>query len=668
MKKRVIPGTICLLILVGVIFIFYSYTSGQGFAKNNVGFGNTNGNLANYGCIGKSGDWVYFAGYDDGYDANAFYRVKADGSKRERLFDKVPSYINIYGGFVFFTSSWESGALYRMNENGSNLINLGVSCSTMNVVDGTIYYVGGDTKDKTDYTLSEDQTSLYKMDLNGKKKKLLFTENYGIHNVNISDGYIYYISSEGPAEVAEKKDKYLQVHRRTLDGKNKETIVNRKTKMFVVDGKWVYYVDINDGSIYKILSDGKGEEILLELKESKQDFNATYMSINIDDNKLYVKDTRKFYTMDFDGKNKKTVFSGKDYRTFFTVFDGSIYYDENFFESASYALDLKTDKKIKLDDTYINILKVDDEYIYYDNMFDGENWYEKEAASVFKVKHNGEGRVKIAERECSLAKLRGYDLYFFEGQDLVWLSLKSGKKTKIATLDKGFSIVILQIDNDGYVYYTSFADKISALHKVSGDGSSKAQLIKKVDRTDYSGTDNMAVMDGWVYYTDKIPGIDPASQAIYKMKSDGTAVQMLKGSHEWIFTKDEEVHENQYGYCENLEANADGYIYYTINNGDSCGCGPNTYYRIKGDGTGKERLGADYLSTKYGYKYGGWDYYVRDTGGGERSLGDGNIVKVKGKDTKIIEYSNEANINLYGDTLFYSYKREYSDIIKYAAK
>jgi len=675
MKKRIIPGTICLLILVGVIFLFYSYTSGQGLGGNNAGFGNTNGNLVNGGNIVKSGDWIYFSGYEGyGYGQNAFYRAKVDGSQREKLLDKSPTQINIYRGFVFFTNGWY-GNLCRMKEDGNDFVDFGVWASTVNVVDGTVYYVGGDSKKET-YANADNshESSLYKMDMNCKNKQLLFTESEMIVNVNISDGYIYYsIGNTGSWSYDEPQD-HRKIQRRTFDGKNRETVVKRDVEMFVVDGAWIYYVGMSsgsgDGNIYKSPADGKGDEVQL-----LSGLNA-YIKINVDSGKLYVYDgsKREVYTTDFDGKNKKVVFSydEQDYSvgSFFAVFDGYLYNDKKYAKNASYALNLKNDKKLKLNDTYIYILKVDDEYIYYDDSFEKENWYGEKTTNIFKMKHNGEGTVKIAEIErydLLHDKLNDYDLYFIEGQDIMRLSLKDGKKIKLATFNKGCYIDGLQSDESGYVYYVAGSEKTCDVYKVKGDGTSKAQLVKSVKRVDYSGISNMIVMDGWIYYTDKMPGKSSDNEAIYKMKTDGTAVQMIKESNKWIFDEHEEVHELWYERCDNLSAGGDGYIYYTISNGEGCSCGADIYYRIKGDGTGKERMGSEYLSNKYSYEHGGWRYFV-DPAEGEYEMGDGNILKVKNEDKKILENGYEANINLYGDTLFYSYKKDYSNIVRYAAK
>ena len=105
--------------------------------------GNTYGNIANYGLVAQSGDYIY---YSNSYDKWRLYSVKVDNTENKRLTTDSVQYINIVDSKVYFSNSSDNGRLYVIGTDGSGRKKLNDTRSEyINVVGDYIYYIDADS-------------------------------------------------------------------------------------------------------------------------------------------------------------------------------------------------------------------------------------------------------------------------------------------------------------------------------------------------------------------------------------------------------------------------------------------------------------------------------------------------------------------------------------------
>src|SRR5699024_874269 len=87
------------------------------------------------------GDWIYF--YDtDEEDEEAIFKMRTDGSKKEKIYSGRTDYMNVNKNWIYFVK-YDDNALYKMKDDGSEeQLLLDEKVSNINVYDDWIYYNG----------------------------------------------------------------------------------------------------------------------------------------------------------------------------------------------------------------------------------------------------------------------------------------------------------------------------------------------------------------------------------------------------------------------------------------------------------------------------------------------------------------------------------------------
>ncbi|QHE53684.1 DUF5050 domain-containing protein [Pontibacillus sp. HMF3514] len=273
-------------------------------------YGNKLSNIINSGNFAKSGDWVYFgdAGiwkvseneryvnrvasdqennvaflnvigdwiyYSNAQDNLSIYKIKKDGSGRQKLVNAPAMYLHVVDDWMYYTNP-EKEAIYKAKTDGSQLVKITETSSpfTSAVHQGWVYYVdsksGGFYRIKTDgiqkmkltsdmvtyyavyegemYYVNEfDQNHLYKMNLDGSQQEKVLDKS--MIGFNISDERVYYISRENGS---------LNMY--SLDGTvHEELDANGYGGSVMIHGDWLYYsMYTEDGTYqwYKIRKNG----------------------------------------------------------------------------------------------------------------------------------------------------------------------------------------------------------------------------------------------------------------------------------------------------------------------------------------------------------------------------------------------------------------------------
>jgi len=231
--------------------------------------GNTMPNLNNRGFVAESNGWIYYFG------RNGLKKMKLDGTQKMDLSQDHPSYINIYGDWIYYVNLSDR-YMYRIRKDGSERQRLNNDFAYQMAIKGDwIYYTktlsgleqwivrmkldGSDRKKlipdqncsklyfygDSIYYLSENQ--MYKMNLDGTHNtKMNFSK---MDCYNIIDGLIYYVS------YADTESGYFTIS--TLDGVNKISFEGVWIDDINVYDGWVYFYLPEDGAkLYKMKLDG----------------------------------------------------------------------------------------------------------------------------------------------------------------------------------------------------------------------------------------------------------------------------------------------------------------------------------------------------------------------------------------------------------------------------
>lgn len=208
--------------------------------------GNTVGNISNGGYVAEAEGYIYYKKFNDG---GKLYRVKANGTGDEKLSDNSANYINVYGGWVYFSS--DSGSIYKVRTNGSDELKLNYSLGTsLNVMDNFIYYIS-------------DNKEIQKGRLDGSKTEKISGIDGKNLSMNISGENIYYSSEDGD----------YKLKKITTDGKSFANLLDRRVESVNIIGNWIYFIDRDDLRIYRVDKTGSN---LVKLNDQP----SKYLNVN----------------------------------------------------------------------------------------------------------------------------------------------------------------------------------------------------------------------------------------------------------------------------------------------------------------------------------------------------------------------------------------------------
>lgn len=188
--------------------------------------------------------WVY-------YNKNSnLYRVKLDGTDREKISDKKISYYHIDGKWIYYIYKIEgSQYIARMKLDGEKSERISKAeedrkYEAVYVKGGKIYFIVAKQNENYDYTYY-----LYKMNKKGEKKEQICKLDANVQYINMQEKAIYYTVTEDYNEYTVKHIKY--------NGTDKQIITNTKEALNLnVTDKWVFFLGINsdNNSIMKMVS------------------------------------------------------------------------------------------------------------------------------------------------------------------------------------------------------------------------------------------------------------------------------------------------------------------------------------------------------------------------------------------------------------------------------
>ena len=196
-------------------------------------YGNTNGNILNYGLVAKSGDYIY---YSESGDEDKLYRAKSTGEELTKISDDSPIFINIFKGYIYYSNANDNNCIYRINLDGTGRKKL-TSKGFINTI----------VQDDWIYCTDDENFNIYKISLDGSVIKKL--NNDVSINLNVTDDRIYY----------NNVDDSLKIYRILKDGTGKTKVLNDTAGYISVSDDYIYYLNLDDyACIYKVRPDGTG--------------------------------------------------------------------------------------------------------------------------------------------------------------------------------------------------------------------------------------------------------------------------------------------------------------------------------------------------------------------------------------------------------------------------
>lgn len=259
---------------------------------NENAYGNSPENLIYRGSFAGYKDYVY---YSIPKNEEKLYRMKIDGTDKQKIGDIKSRFINIISDRIFFVNSNDMDKIYVMDLEGKDsTIFLDESVLFLFIRGEWLYFIK-EIEPQSLYKIKVDKSFSTKILEDSKRTdKMLDLPLY-----NITADYIYYVDSSNA------------LCKVNFDGSGATVIAQDNTGPFTVIKNWIYYINHSDGNkIYKVKTDGSRRAKFV-------DENA--ISINASDGYIYFSlEAKGTYKMKYDGTGVKrlTDITGCDIHTY----------------------------------------------------------------------------------------------------------------------------------------------------------------------------------------------------------------------------------------------------------------------------------------------------------------------------------------------------------------
>lgn len=296
------------ILLICLVILLIYVTEGIGkmnFQEDKLG--NTTGNLKNYGLVATDGEWEYFwAGTTlDWKDEGALCKMRPDGSEFYVLSDDTPCYINIVDDWIYYIKNQKPvynyrGEIYRIKKDGTNRERLINSVSKdMVVVNDWIFFINID-----------DGNSIYKCKKDGSQiTRVIDKKCFGLQYEN---GHIYYISETDP--------KKFSLFRHNISLNESSVKILDEIDDYIVYNGYIFGSNENNG-IFRVKTDGTSYSKIFSKPIGSFSIHDGYIYCSSVDAEYFVKGKGRsnyIYKMNLDGK-EQTILPNKDVFNRYTV-------------------------------------------------------------------------------------------------------------------------------------------------------------------------------------------------------------------------------------------------------------------------------------------------------------------------------------------------------------
>ena len=296
---------------------------------------------------------------------------------------KMSNYMN--SGLASYSGSWiygvnGNGALYKIKEDHSEENVLNGDCPTfINVISGWVYFTGYHWSDETDY--------IKKVRLSGEDDTTLVQarDSYRLDNMFIHDGKIYFSEFNENNTSGEKK--LGSFCRCDLDGKNRETLIDRAIDYPYVIKGCILYQDDNDNERLHICNmDGSNDRVLIDHHVYNYIVYGTNLYYKSADDVYFDENGKEIdglqYSLRYcnlDGSDDSVFLDLTNLGESFAIINGKLFYADRSDEDRLYVYDFASGAiDLVSQDTFvrtINSLDPSDKILYYDRGKKADKYY-----------------------------------------------------------------------------------------------------------------------------------------------------------------------------------------------------------------------------------------------------------------------------------------------------
>lgn len=264
------------------------------------------GNILNGQYYFNSGDSIYYSSFDE--SGNAHIYMISDGVTKI-IFDGFGWSFSLKGDYLYFSGNEGVSIdgtynLFRMKVDGSSYERINSSyCFNMSFYKDWLYYIKS----------TEGGYSLYRSDLDGQNEtKIVEGSSYmGI----IYEDMLYYLSDNS-------------IYRANPDGTDSKLLISYVNQFIIGMGK-IIYTDTNyniktsnvDGSSVRVVRYNNSETI----SRINSYENTVYYVIGSSSPTSGYSYSYTLYSINLDGTNDKTIYSGVSYGYYINIVDDKVY-------------------------------------------------------------------------------------------------------------------------------------------------------------------------------------------------------------------------------------------------------------------------------------------------------------------------------------------------------
>lgn len=186
-------------------------------------------------------NWVYY------YKNYKLYRVKTDGTEREKISDKEITYFQIDGNWIYYIyENDDAEYIAKMKLNGEDSQRISKTdedeyYGALQVKGGKVYYVSYEYDD--DY---DRHCYLYQMNKNGEKSEKICKLESNIISINLQEDALYYaVTDDGDYKI--KSIKYNGTDEKTI------YVSDEEIESINVVKDWIVFLAEEDDDDYDIL-------------------------------------------------------------------------------------------------------------------------------------------------------------------------------------------------------------------------------------------------------------------------------------------------------------------------------------------------------------------------------------------------------------------------------
>ena len=312
-------GVFILIVIVAIIvltILIISYTGDDNNGTYELNYDNEH--ISGLGSwllspIKEYDGWIYYGVYDEG-----LYKVRPNGQDKTFLTDKYPYFLEIYEDRIYYAvfkyKDTFIHSIYSCDLEGSNeiyLCNKGIDFydnSGLHIIDEWLYYT---PKPYYLNKIKTDGTGIITLE-----------EELRVEEFTIKDEWIYFLVYNYE-KFSETHQYLLDLYRMKFDGTSKEKLNTEGCRIIDFKDDWIYYVDENRTSIFRLKFGGSGKQ---KLADCDMSYNGLFFVV---DDWVYYEDLSEdsgIYKVKTDGSESVRITEDAFDVSAFNIYDDWLIY------------------------------------------------------------------------------------------------------------------------------------------------------------------------------------------------------------------------------------------------------------------------------------------------------------------------------------------------------